>query len=147
MKKIISLITACCLTFSLAGCGKTENEHETVKVRISGSFSGYVNEVIPSYIGNDDTLCTAVISFYQRVPYALYLGDLSQQVEVGQTYVFEVEPKEVEMYRANYEDERFKNPDVAIQLYVLDIASFRLPENEDEELGVISDYLTFELVK
>ena len=147
MKKIIVLIAACCLALSLPSCGKTKNEHETVKVRISGSFSGYVNEVIPSYIGGDETPCTAVISFYQSAPYALYLGDLAQQVEVGQTYVFEVEPKEVEMCRANYEDGRFKDPNVAIELYVLDIASFRPPENEDEELGVLADEFTFELVE
>lgn len=147
MRKIISLLIACCLTLSLVGCGKTESGNDTVKVRISGSFSGYVNEVIPSYIGDDDTLCAAIISFYQSAPYALYLGDLAQQIEVGQTYVFEVEPKEVEMCRTNYEDGRFKDPNVAIELYVLDIASFRLPENEDEELGVIADNLTFELVE
>ena len=112
------------------------------------NVSVYSREAIESIIADGKfPENTAVISFYQSAPYALYLGDLAQQVEVGQTYVFEVEPKEVEMCRANYEDGRFKDPNVAIELYVLDIASFRPPENEDEELGVLADEFTFELVE
>ena len=164
MKKIRNGFILCVLFFVLTGCGSGISEEqynavcaerdalrdelqelkdslasdgeETVLVSISGGFTAQVRALIPGYILDGTTPQVAVVTLFQDGPFTLYVGELAEQLEVGETYVFEVEPKKnVEITAEEYEN-GVPYPDEAIDRYGLRISGFRAAEEGERGLEV-----------
>lgn len=113
-------------------------------VRISGQFSAMVRELLPDYIVDDFTPSVAVLTEFQSAPFSLILGARAGDLTPGKVYVFEIEPKEVEI-PANT-DCQF-GPDLALWLYGLKITSIRPADTEsDDEWGLQPKGLAYEII-
>ena len=67
---------------------------EPVTVRIGGSFTATVWDLIPDYCLDDTTLQVAVVTCFQSGPFTLFLGEEQvKQLKVGAQYVFEIAEK------------------------------------------------------
>ncbi len=169
MKRILSLSLAYCLMFTLAGCGSGISEEQynqvcaerdallaeiqelkenlpdkgadMVPVTISGTFTATVRGLIPGYQLDNTTLQVAIVTPFQSSPFALYVGDLAEQLEVGEIYVFEVKPKEAEITPQEYERGISFFPEV-IERYHLHISGFRIAGEKD--YGLETTHLVFE---
>ncbi len=112
-------------------------------VRISGEFTATVRHLIPDYVLSGTTPQVAVVTLFQCSPFIMYVGDLAERLEEGETYVFEIEPKDIEITVEQYE---YGTPcaDDAISKYGLRISGFRAPE--ESEFGLDSCFLVFEKI-
>lgn len=107
----------------------TEQE-EGKKVLISGSFPATVRDLIPDYSLNETTLNVAVISLFQCGPFTVYVGEeMAAELQVGETYVFEIVEMEVEKVTNS------TDPQTVIPLYHLRIKSARIAEESERGLG------------
>jgi len=109
------------------------------KTMISGSFAATVRDLLPDYILDDTTPTVAIVSAYQDLPFALYIGkDLISQLEIGKTYEFFVEEKEIEITKDQYEAGSVA-PNIAISIYDLRITSI----TPITEIGLDHNRLTY----
>lgn len=118
--------------------GNTQAEKKTT---ISGSFTVTVRDVIPDYTLSDDVPTVAVVTQFQSSPFTLYVGEeIGRELEIGKTYVFTIEPREVD-----YSKEVLKSLSLASLVWEIPgfkIVDFRLAE--EHETGVDSLNLTIE---
>ena len=107
-----SIISLLALLLALAGCGGVSREAydrvcaerdalqarleeaEVLPVTVSGTFAARVRDLIPDYVLDSETPRVAVVTLFQSGPFTLQVGDLAQELEIGGTYVFEIEPRE-----------------------------------------------------
>jgi len=107
--------------------------YETVPATISGQFTATVRATLPDY-GVDGAHRYAVVTLFQGAPFTIYLGsELTSQVEIGETYVFELEEKTIELQRHQLETIP-PWPEAAIPMYELSISSICTPT--EDELGM-----------
>ena len=168
-KHICSLMAICLILSFLAACGSGISEEqynqvcaerdalqaeldllkaedgkdEILKARVSGTFTATVRHIIPGYVVDNTTPKVAVVTPFQDVPYALYVDDIAEQLEIGETYVFEVEPKEVEITLQEYE-RGIPFFEEAMARYWLAISDFSAAGEEDYGLEVT--HLVYELL-
>ena len=99
------------------------SKNEKNPVTISGSFTATVQLLIPDYVLDDVTPSVAVVTSFQSQPFTVYLGkDLASQIEVGESYEFEIEEKNVSLTQEQLEAVSTA-PEVAIPLYNLKVIS------------------------
>ena len=115
---------------------------DTVLVTMKGDFTATVRAMIPDYVLDDKSPRMAVVTLFQSSPFVLYVGDLGEQLEVGETYVFEIKPEEhleipMEEYVSGYPD-----PEIDIIRYNIQVSGFR--EAREEEYGLESNHLVYE---
>ena len=157
---ILSLLA---LLLALAGCGGVSREEydrvcaerdalqarleeadgaEARSVTVSGTFAASVRDLIPDYVLDSETPRVAVVTLFQSGPFTLQVGDLAQELEIGGTYVFEIEPREdLEITAEEYEGGA-PFADEAISRYGLRIAGFRAAR--EDEFGLDSSCIVFE---
>ncbi len=154
---ILSLLA---LLLALAGCGGVSREEydrvcaerdalqarleeaEALPVTVSGTFAARVRDLIPDYVLDSETPRVAVVTLFQSGPFTLQVGDLAQELEIGGTYVFEIEPREdLEITAEEYEGGA-PFADEAISRYGLRIAGFRAAR--EDEFGLDSSCIVFE---
>ena len=159
---IISLLA---LLLALAGCGGVSREEydrvcaerdalqarleearpdgaDALPVTVRGTFAARVRDLIPDYVLDSDTPRVAVVTLFQSGPFTLQVGDLAQELEIGGTYVFEIEPREdLEITAEEYEGGA-PFADEAISRYGLRIAGFRAAR--EDEFGLDSSRIVFE---
>lgn len=164
MKKIIVLIFTLVYVLSFTGCGNesedlnsvieqnnTESEVETEEDTVlfadenqsivSGSFTVGVRDVIPDYCLDDFTPNVAVVTEFQSYPFTLYVGEeIGRQLEIGQVYVFTIEPIIVDFPKEYLE--KLELSSLVWDLPGFKITDFRLAN--DDELGLESLRLTIE---
>ena len=169
MKKWVSLFMSALIVLSLTGCGGISEEEyqqvceerdalrlelqelqnsmeaekqDTVQVIISGTFAATVRDLIPDYV-SDERLSMGIVTLFQCPPFLMYIGDFTDQLEIGKNYIFEIEPKIVEIKTKDYEID-LSYPEVVVPKYHLMLAGVR--ESEESERGLDSVHLTYELV-
>ena len=164
MKKIIVLIFTLVYVLSFIGCGNesadsnsiieqntTESEVETEEdivlsadenqSIVSGSFTVGVRDMIPDYCLDDFTPNVAVVTEFQSYPFTLYVGEeIGRQLEIGQVYVFTIEPIVVDFPKEYLE--KLELSSLVWDLPGFKIIDFRLAN--DDELGLESLHLTIE---
>ena len=117
-------------------------EAEALPVTVSGTFAARVRDLIPDYVLDSETPRVAVVTLFQSGPFTLQVGDLAQELEIGGTYVFEIEPREdLEITAEEYEGGA-PFADEAISRYELRIAGFRAAR--EDEFGLDSSCIVFE---
>ena len=121
----------------------TENkvEEESDKAMVSGSFTVTVRDVIPDYCLDETTPTVAVVTQFQDNPFTMYVGEeIGRELEIGKTYVFTIEPREVD-----YSQDVLKSLSLASLVWEIPrfkIAEFRVAE--EHEMGGDSLNLTIE---
>lgn len=109
------------------------------KTTISGSFTVCVRDVIPDYCMDNVTKNVAVVTEFQSNPFTVFVGEeIANQLEIGQNYVFTINPIEVD--EAKEDIEGMSLASLVWELPEFEITEFRLA-NEDE-LGLESLTLT-----
>lgn len=117
---------------------------DTVSVKVKGDFTATVWALIPDYVTDYETPRMAVVSLFQSTPFTIYTGEFTEQLEVEETYVFEVEMNRFEdVSREEYESGSLLDPEVALSVYHLRISGFRPAEEKD--CGLDSVHLEYEL--
>lgn len=119
-----------------------EEKRETVQVSISGHFTAMVRKRIPNYTLDSITPRAVVITFFQNGPTILSVGELADELEEGEVYVFEIEPKSAEIPVEEYE-EGIPSPEEAIRRYGLQISDIRVTGEDD--YGLEYNHLVIEL--
>lgn len=154
-RKIIKRLFCLLCLFALVGCGIGKErpgadslpakqlqervaEDETVLVQISGTFTAMVRGMIPDYVISSDTPSVAIVTLFQDTPFLLFFNDPAKaaaELEVGTYYVFQISEKQVEMTRAEYEEEA-GFADEMIARYGLTISDFRMAGEDEIGIGV-----------
>lgn len=115
--------------------------YETVPATISGQFTATVRATLPDYVMGDTTHTVAIVNCFQDSPFAVYLGArLISQVEIGKTYVFEIEETEIQLQRQQC-DGPLPSPAEAVALYGVEVAAVRKAEEND--LGLNGYHLEY----
>lgn len=117
----------------------------TVSVKLKGSFTATVRALIPDYVTDDETPRMAVVTLFQSTPFTLFGVD-ADRLEVGETYVFEVEMDRCQdITREEYESGSLLTPEIILPMYhpYIRISGFRLAEEKD--CGLDSVHLEYEL--
>lgn len=121
----------------------TENkvEEESKRTIVRGSFTVSVRDVIPDYCLDDTTPTVAVVTQFQDNPFTMYVGEeIGRELEIGKTYVFTMEPREVD-----YSQEVLKSLSLASLVWEIPrfkIVDFRVAE--EHETGLASLNLSIE---
>lgn len=118
---------------------------ETVTVKVKGDFTATVRALIPDYVTDDETPRMAVVTLFQSTPFTLFGVD-ADRLEVGETYVFEVEMDRCQdITREEYESGSLLTPEIILPMYhpYIRISGFRLAEEKD--CGLDSVHLEYEL--
>lgn len=164
MKKMITFIFTMICVLSLVAC-RNENtnivndtESNTIEIEqesiedlvlsadenqsiVSGSFTVGVRDVIPDYCLDDFTPNVAVVTEFQSYPFTVYVGEeIGRQLEIGQVYVFTIEPIVVDFPKEYLE--KLELSSLVWDLPGFKITDFRLAN--DDELGLASLRLTIE---
>lgn len=121
------------------------DQTEMVAVRVTGTFTATVSDLIPDYVTDGETPRMAVVRLFQCAPFTIYTAGLTQDLEVGETYVFEVKDEYTEITREEYETKSLLNPETAVSFYNLWISGFRPAEEKD--CGLDSVHLEYEACK
>ena len=159
MKKLILLFGLIGIIMVIGACGNQDteqNKNETevseeqkiiytqpsnTKTTVSGSFTVGVRDVIPDYCFDDVTPNVAVVTEFQSYPFTMYVGEeIGKQLEIGQVYVFTIEPIEVEFSKEYLE--KMELSSLVWDLPGFEIKEFRLAN--ENELGLNSLRLTIE---
>jgi hypothetical protein len=159
MKKLILLFGLIGIIMVIGACGNQDteqNKNETevseeqeiiytqpsnTKTTVSGSFTVGVRDVIPDYCFDDVTANVAVVTEFQSYPFTMYVGEeIGKQLEIGQVYVFTIEPIEVEFSKEYLE--KMELSSLVWDLPGFEIKEFRLAN--ENELGLNSLRLTIE---
>lgn len=146
MNKCLKIFIILALSLCIIGCGKSQvSEIDAIiqkninKTIISGEFTVCVRDVIPDYCLDDVTPCVALVTEFQSYPFTIYVGEeIGSQLEIGNQYVFSIEPVEV-----NYSVEELEKRNLSSLVWEIDefkITGFRLAK--EEELGLGSLQLT-----
>ena len=106
----------------------------TEKVFIYGDFTATVRDKIPDYIFDGETPKMAVVTLFQDTPFVLGLGDLIDSVEIGGTYVFELQPAEIE---AESRELEYPDPAYFLRKYYIGIESIRPAEEGETGLNTV----------
>lgn len=131
-QKIIFLIFA--IAVMLSACG-SKAKLTSDSIRISGGFTATVREVLPDYCLDNVTPSVAVVTEFQSGPFIISLGEeLASELVIGENYVFEIEPKEVQV--ATGTESNSNNTVVLLNQYNLRVVSYRVAE--EDELGLES---------
>ena len=110
---------------------------DTMTVTLKGSFTATVRALILE--GEASPL--AVVELFQSTPFVMCAGKFTEQLEVGETYVFEIETREnIEIPASEYAS-GYPDP-VDIAWYNLQAADVRLAEEAD--CGLDSCHLVYE---
>ncbi len=133
----------------LASATTTENsgdaESTSVTVNICGNFVGRVKDLIPDYCLDASTPQVAIVTQFQSMPFAVYVGDLAKQLEADKAYVFTLKTKEsVEILKTEYREGAL-DPAQMIPYYNMQVESVR--EATADEAGLDGGMLKYELVK
>ncbi len=121
------------------------DEEDTLNVSISGYFVATVRDILPDYLGDDFTPAVAVVQIFQGEMFTIGVRDLAEQLEIGKTYVFEIEEKNnIELGWTEY-DVRPLAPAEVILDYNIRIKAVR--EIEEGEGGLDSSHLYYKLEK
>lgn len=115
------------------------DEPDTVTVTLKGSFTATVRALIPDYVTDYETPRMAVVTLFQSTPFTIYSDSFTDQLEVGETYVFEIKENTVEVPLEEYE-RGFPDPEEMMLLWV---SGFRPAEESD--CGLDSVHLEYEL--
>ena len=116
-------------------------EEEPREMVISGTFTATVRSLMPNYVLDDFSPLTAVVTQFQDSPFTLNLREeVASQLQPGDSYVFTVEEKRVEMLLDADGRILLPTPETAIPLYNLQIISAVRAEKED--LGMVCSHLT-----
>ena len=111
------------------------------KTTVSGSFTVCVRDVIPDYCMDDVTKNVAVVTEFQSNPFTVYVGEeIANQLEIGQNYVFTINPIEVDEAKEDLEEMSLSS--LVWELPEFEITDFRLAN--ENELGLESLTLTIE---
>lgn len=121
-----------------------EKETELITVKISGGFTATVRGLIPDYVLDGWTPREAIVTEFMSDPYTLYVGDLAQQLEIEETYVFEIEPEIVQVSESELKRINICDPKTVIY-FRLTISNVRIAG--DDEIGLASKSLTYERVQ
>ena len=114
-----------------------EKSSGTMTVTLKGSFTATVRALILE--GEASPL--AVVELFQSTPFIMCAGKFTEQLEVGETYVFEIETREnIEIPASEYAS-GYPDP-VDIAWYNLQAADVRLAEEAD--CGLDSCHLVYE---
>ena len=116
-----------------------EKSPDTVTVKVTGEFTVTVRSLIPDYVTDYETPRMAVVTLFQSTPFTIYTGEFTEQLEAGETYVFEVKEETVEVSPEEYE-RGFPDPE---EMRLLRISGFRPAEEKD--CGLDSVHLKYEL--
>lgn len=109
---------------------------EGVRALASGGFTATVHALMQDYV-LDESLSVAVVTTFQDYPFTVCLGEeLCAQLEVGETYVFEIEETTVTLYGGHIPDLR-----TALACYGLRVSGVRVAQ--EEEMGVASLNVNF----
>lgn len=122
-----------------------EASPDTVTVKVKGEFTATVWELIPDYVTDYETPRMAVVTLFQSTPFTLFGVD-ADRLEVGETYVFEVEMDRCQdITREEYESGSLLTPEIILPMYhpYIRISGFRLAEEKD--CGLDSVHLEYEL--
>ncbi|WP_300755494.1 hypothetical protein [uncultured Oscillibacter sp.] len=122
-----------------------EASPNTVTVKVTGEFTATVRALIPDYVTDDETPRMAVVTLFQSTPFTLFGVD-ADRLEVGETYVFEVEMDRCQdITREEYESGSLLTPEIILPMYhpYIRISGFRLAEEKD--CGLDSVHLEYEL--
>lgn len=121
-----------------------EDIPDTVTVKVKGDFTATVRALIPDYETDYETPRMAVVTLFQSGPFTIDTMDLTQFLEEGETYVFEVRMSDYDIItRQEYESGTLLNPEVVFSMYPsLYISTFRPAEEED--CGLDSVHLEYE---
>lgn len=114
---------------------------DRMTVKIKGDFIATVRALIPDYETDYETPRVAVVTLFQSTPFTVYTGAFTGQLEVGETYVFEIKEQAVEISLEEYEYS-FPDPEVVFPQYNLCLSGFRLAE--EGEGGLDSVHLEYE---
>ena len=118
-----------------------EVENDTVEVKVSGSFTVCVREMIPDYVLDDFTPSVAIVTEFQDYPFALYVGgEIGGQLKPGENYVFTIEPT-TSMF-AKEDLDKLNTWSLLGVLERVHITEFRLAT--EDEIGLDSLRLTVE---
>jgi len=147
MKKTVLLLLLVFVVMGIGACGKVEQElvenpginQETST--ISGSFTVYVQDVLPDYIVDDFSPNVAYVTEFQNTAFAFYVGsEIGSQLKKGKAYVFTIEPVAV-----NCSKDFLESLDLSQLVNLVPytaIKDFRLAT--DDEIGLESLRLTVE---
>ncbi len=164
MKKKMTLALAACVLV-LSACGvpqgdydallaerdalaarlaQLEEQQQPVRTTVGGTFSATVRGLMPDYGLDDTTPRVAVVTLFQLPPFTLPVGELAQELTVGETYVFTVtSPGDVEVDPARYQAGSLPVEE-AVACYNLRAVAAR-PAQEGER-GMVPYTLTFDFV-
>ncbi len=121
-----------------------EDIPDTVTVKVKGDFTATVRSLVPDYVTDGETPRMAVVTLFQSGPFTIDTMDLTQFLEEGETYVFEVGMSDYDIITGQeYESGSLLNPEVVFSMYPsLYISNFRPAEEED--CGLDSVHLEYE---
>ena len=98
-------------------------------VFVYGDFTATLRALTPDYVLDGDTPQVAILTLFQDTPFALYIGyEKAYELEVGNTYTFELQMTEIE---ADPEELEYPDPTYFLRKYNIGIGNIR-PAEEDE---------------
>jgi len=119
---------------------ETETESGKTGTRISGCFTAAVRDIIPDYVSDDTTPQIGVLTLYQDTPFTAYLGkELCETLEHGQSYVFSIEPINVDVSITD-----IHKMSLPVLLYTFSVRIMDARPAQEHELGTNSLMLTYE---
>ena len=109
-------------------------------VMVYGDFSAQVRAVLPDYVA-DDSLSVAVVTLFQEMPFALYLGQGgAENLEVGEIYKFEIE--DTEIFGESLEYLEYIEPNWFLAKHNIRIKNVS-PADPETEWGLICNRLSY----
>ena len=66
-----------------------------VHAQLEGSFLATVRGVIPDYVLDDSTPLIAILTTFQSGPFLALVGEEAAQLEVGESYIFQIAATEI----------------------------------------------------
>lgn len=110
-------------------------DNNPTKVNVSGYFTATVRAVMPDYAFDNVTPMVAVVTCFQSTPFTVWLGEeLASQVQIGETYHFEIVEKTIDITEENV-GRALPSPELSVLLYGLQVASVAVADEADYGLG------------
>ena len=101
-------------------------------VFVYGDFTATLRALTPDYVLDGDTPQVAILTLFQDTPFTLYIGyEKAYELEVGNTYTFELQTTEIE---ADPDELEYPDPTYFLRKYNIGIENIR--PAEEEELGL-----------
>lgn len=80
-----------------------ETSSEMMTVNLNGEFTAFVRELLADETVDDSVPAYAILELFQVSPILVSLGEVGSQVSEGESYVFTIEPKDIEITLEEYE--------------------------------------------